>query len=319
MLIGVALIGSAIYSWIKPNVNQGAKDILRDAGAILMFLVGLLSELKGVKDLFRKDTEKISINKIESGAQVSFGSSSKNIQANQYVENLIQIEQSDTISALSELPLVVRAGLDITPIGRDKELSYLKSTDNDTLVVGQPGSGKTFLFYQLARDGLGLFINSTDSNKIIRAYKDKKPNLLFVDDAQLYERVINDLIRFRTETDSKFIIIASCWPSSKDKIMRVLNISESRTVTLNLLTRDEIVQVINSVGLTYPDFLVQEIVEQAVGRPGLAVTLADMCLKGDARDVYFGEILTRSLSKFLLKSQCAFSCFCCGRTSGNVY
>jgi uncharacterized protein related to proFAR isomerase len=67
--------------------------------------------------------------------------------------------------------------------------------------------------------------------------------------------------------------------------------------------------------------LVNEIVHQAVGRPGLAVTLADISLKGGTRDVYFGDVLARTLSAYLIsdagdKSLIVLSAFAVGGDAG---
>jgi hypothetical protein len=45
------------------------------------------------------------------------------------------------------------------------------------------------------------------------------------------------------------------------------------------------VKVVAGVGIQGPTRLVSEIVDQAEGRPGLAATLARLCLQGDIREV----------------------------------
>lgn len=67
---------------------------------------------------------------------------------------------------------------------------------------------------------------------------------------------------------------------------------------LELLTRDEIVEVIKGTGLHGPPKLVQEIVVQAEGKPGLAVTLADLCKKGGIRDLAQGAALVQHVRTF---------------------
>jgi hypothetical protein len=64
--------------------------------------------------------------------------------------------------ALSVEPESMRPMLDIEPVGRDSDLAWLQGTSGDRLLVGQPGSGKTFIFRKLVSDGCGLFIASED-------------------------------------------------------------------------------------------------------------------------------------------------------------
>src|SRR6185436_1537383 len=75
----------------------------------------------------------------------------------------------------------------------------------------------------------------------------------------------------------------------------VLTLTSAQIRELPLLTRDEIVQVVHQAGLGGPVELIREIVTQAEGRPGLAVTLSHLSLSGDVREVLYGNALRRSL------------------------
>ena len=64
---------------------------------------------------------------------------------------------------------------------------------------------------------------------------------------------------------------------------------------LELLTRDEIVEVLKRAGVAGPDPLLRELVDQSANKPGLAVTLARLYLRGDWQRIASGEALTRSV------------------------
>lgn len=298
ILLGVILlIGTGIF-WLESITTSEHKGL----GEIILIamgsLSGLVSTIAGM--VLKKEEAKIKVEKVEGGAQVSFGDGSPNVRAETYVatQNVFQ-KESRVVKALSKFPNDVRPKLDITPIGREKELEKLRQLEFDGLLVGQPGSGKTFLLHQLALDGKGLFVNSENIEDIVRDYLEMRPRFLIIDDAQLSTKIIRGLLRYRLETKEPFLFLASCWPSSQDEIANLLGISENNAIILDLLTLDDLVKVVQEVGLAGPDFLINEIVHQAVGRPGLAVTLADMSLKESAKDVYFGDALLQTLSNYL--------------------
>ena len=66
--------------------------------------------------------------------------------------------------------------------------------------------------------------------------------------------------------------------------------------TFSLATR--LYKSLKATGLTGPDHLIREIVDQAEGRPGLAVTLAHLCLQGGVHEVALGDALNRSFLRF---------------------
>lgn len=321
ILVGVTLlIGTGIF-WLDSITTTNPKSFGETLLNALGSISGLVSAIAGLLAL-KKDDAKVKIGRIESDAQVSFGEGSQNIRAETYVgtQNIFQKEHR-TVKALSKFPNDVRPNLDITPIGRENELAKLRELNSDGLLVGQPGSGKSFLMHQLALEGIGLFVNSEIIEEIVDDYQEFKPGFLLIDDAQLNISIIKHLLRYRLVSEERFSILASCWPSSQGDVASLLGISENKIIVLDLLTLDELVQVVTEVGLIGPDFLVNEIVHQAVGRPGLAVTLADISLKGGTRDVYFGDVLARTLSAYLKsdagdKSLIVLSAFAAGGDAG---
>lgn len=198
-------------------------------------------------------------------------------------------------SALTVIPLTHRPLIDQPLVGRDEEVKWLLESQGDRLLAGQPGSGKTSLLRQLALTGWGLFLVDDDPTEIANAIRKQQPKVIIVDDAHFKPELLSELIRLRREINAQFDIVATSWTGDKDMVAEMLTLPALRICELPLLTRDEIVQVIRHAGLGGPVELVREIVNQAEGRAGLAVTLSHLSLSGAVRDVLYGNALSRSL------------------------
>ncbi len=197
-------------------------------------------------------------------------------------------------SPLSIIPLTKRPTLAVSLTGRDKDIEWLRKIRGDCLLVGQPGSGKTHLLRMFAKEFEGLFVIKNNCALIAPALRKQQPKVLIVDDAHLTGNFLVELRQMRDEVRASFHIVATCWPGSQDKIAEMLNIPTSQVHSLDLLTRDEIVEIIKMSGVHGPRELVREIVDQSQGRPGLAVTLTYLCLQGDVKKVALGDALSRS-------------------------
>lgn len=197
-------------------------------------------------------------------------------------------------SPLSIIPLTKRPSPAVSLTGRDKDMKWLQKVKDDCLIVGQPGSGKTYLLRMFAKESEGLFVIKNDCAVIAPALRKQQPKILFVDDAHLTGNFLVKLRQMRDEVKASFHIVATCWPGSQDKIAEMLSISTSQVHTIDLLTRDEIVEIIKMTGVHGPRELVREIVDQSQGRPGLAVTLTYLCLQGDVQKVALGDALSKS-------------------------
>jgi hypothetical protein len=187
--------------------------------------------------------------------------------------------------ALSALPLTTRPCLGDTVVGRGADLNWLSGGEGDALLVGQPGSGKTFIMRELVARGEGLFVVSDDPGRIAEALRAQSPGAVFVDDAHLQRDLLIRLVQLRGEIGADFRIVATCWPGEAVEVMRGLGISRSGVRELELLTRREIAEVIRACGIHGPRPLLRELIDQTKGRPGLAVTLCSLCLREGVRDV----------------------------------
>ena len=196
---------------------------------------------------------------------------------------------------LSIVPRSERPLINSSLVGRDADIIWLRETKGDRLLVGQPGSGKTYLLHRLAKEGLGLFVISRDRDEITAGVRDQQPTVLIVDDASPNDAILVDLKQLRKATLGDFVIIATCWPRDKDYVMEALNLTENKARSLGLLTRVEIAQVIQDAGLHCGVPWMNELVSQAEGRPGLAATLADLVLRGEWQGVVSGQRLKTSL------------------------
>lgn len=222
---------------------------------------------------------------------------------------------------LSPVPRTTRPLTEHELIGRDDDLSWLREAETDSILIGQPGSGKTILLHRMAQEGKGLFIVGDDLSHVAREVREKNPGCLFLDDAHVDPQRLVRLVQMRRDLDMGFKIVASTWPGGCDEVIGALGVSGTRRRTLGLLTRNQIVQVLRSLGLLGPNHLIRELVDQARGLPGLAVTLASLCRHDGVQEVALGTALKRSIN-VTLKSLVGdlaievLSCFALGGDAG---
>lgn len=200
------------------------------------------------------------------------------------------------LSAVPRSPSPVREDLDL--VGRDADLRWLQETVQDRLVVGQPGSGKTALLLRLVREGRALFLASRDETQLANACRDLQPEIVIADDAHLDPEVLDVLRQIRRTVDAKFALVAATWPGAEDDVAYSLGGIASEDIRhLELLTRAEIVEVLRSLGIQEPDDdpYLRMLVDQSANKPGLAVTLGSLWLRGEWREVLTGGAVRRTL------------------------
>lgn len=194
--------------------------------------------------------------------------------------------------ALSRVPLSPRPGRVTHVVGREAETQLLRESTSDQLIVGPPGSGKTVVLSQLVESGGALFLASSNRSAIADAIRAQTPSAIIVDDAHARLNDLDSLIHLRTELGGDYRIVASSWPADAHLVARRLAVPEATLITLERLTRDQIVEIIKDAGLKGPSDLLREVVNQAEGLPGLAVTLADICLRAGTRDLVLGNAIS---------------------------
>lgn len=199
-------------------------------------------------------------------------------------------------NALSVFPVSRRPVLGDDVLGRDREKQWLLEHREDCLLVGEPGSGKTFLLRALALEGRALFLVDEDREQIANDLRSLRPQAVVVDDAHVRPTDIGKLAQVRSEIHADFRIIATCWPGEAGSIRSELQVGRSNILTLDLVDADTMIEIIKSVGIQGPNELLYAIRSQAAGRPGLATTLAHLCLIGDIRTATSGEGLVNAIA-----------------------
>lgn len=197
------------------------------------------------------------------------------------------------LPALSPLPCNLRPMRDLSVIGRDEDLAWVRDNSGDRLMVGQPGIGKTFLLGQLVQEGSALFAHDAGAGALADAIREHRPAQIIVEDAHVREQLLRVLLRHRAETGAEFTVVADCWPSHADDVKTVMGLTADQCRTLGRLSGREIVELIREAGIVGPDRLLDQLAEQADGCPGRAAMLTDLCLRKSLHEVWDGSELTR--------------------------
>lgn len=197
-----------------------------------------------------------------------------------------------TLPALARVPVNVRPTFDLELVGREEEKKAIVAATRDLVLVGQPGSGKTSLLVAGAGELGAAFLVAADPTSIANAVREQRPKRIVVDDAASRLETLTMLRQLRREIGADFWIIATCWPSQQERVAAGLGVQGEPVTTLEPLPQKTIKQIVNAMKILGPDHLVHEILHQAAGRPGLAVTLCQLCLRGGTRGLFTGEALT---------------------------
>ena len=202
-------------------------------------------------------------------------------------------------AALSLFPVTQRPLLGDAVLGREREMRWLLEQERDCLLVGEPGSGKTFLLRSLALQGDARFLVDQDRTQIANDLRSLRPEAVIVDDAHVRPAQIAELDQIRRQVGAEFRIIATSWPGAAVAVRSALNVGRAAELRLERIDADTMVEIIKSIGVRGPDRLLWTIRKQAAGRPGLAATLAHLSLTGNVQDVFSGASLVDELARGL--------------------
>ena len=188
-------------------------------------------------------------------------------------------------SALSKYPTTNRPQLSQRIFGREKEIQWLLDRKLDCLVEGGPGSGKTSLLQTIVNRRKAYFLSYWDPQQVANNLRDYQPAVIVIDDAHIQLETLEALIQLRNEINTSDVqIFATAWPSGSNEVMSTLNLVGNDKLELGDIDADTMVEIVTSMGIEKPELL-REIRQQAAGKPGLTVTLADICRRGEFSDI----------------------------------
>jgi hypothetical protein len=186
-------------------------------------------------------------------------------------------------------------------VGREFELDLLQSSAGDAILVGPPGVGKTRLASTLPH---ALFVDTDVATResLINDLMWLTPKCLIVDDCGNNLDLVRRLIKLRRSNNDllTYRLICVCWP---DELKLVQNSLISCTIIpVELMERQHVDQVIIGMGIKN-QLARHEILDQAEGRPGWAVALADMLTKTNQWSSLFdGQVLLGKVESYLNKT-----------------
>ena len=119
-----------------------------------------------------------------------------------------------------------------------------------------------------------------------------------IDDVHSDPDFLVTMQHMRDEIDRDISFVMTCWTGAQNEIELILNTSPQQVHVLRRLTQDQIACVLKNTGLTGNHQLINEIIRQAEGLPGLAGTLACLALQGDWKKIHTAEPLSSTILSF---------------------
>jgi hypothetical protein len=188
----------------------------------------------------------------------------------------------------------------LTLVGREHALQEITAAGGDLVVTGRPGVGKTRLLASV--DGVYFVDQYAAFGRLADDLRWLQPSILVIDDAGRSEQLIRQLVRFRyVESDiGPYRIVAVCWPDEAEGVTAWLE--GAQRIELDLLERGELDRILLDMGVT-GRLARSEILDQAEGRAGWAVTLGDILLRGrDPTSLLNGRALLGQVQRYLRRA-----------------
>lgn len=181
----------------------------------------------------------------------------------------------DDPSALSRHPLGwAPSSTDHKTIGRATSFEQIASSEKDVVLVGLPGIGKTHVAACLPD---AAFLNSHAAGAgLVDDLVQLHPSFVVVDDAGRKGHKIELLRLIRESEGFDFRIVATCWPHQRTDVAKEL--VQPEVIDIDRLSRAEIGEILRARGITRK-VLIARILEQADGRPGWAINLANLVIE----------------------------------------
>jgi hypothetical protein len=185
-------------------------------------------------------------------------------------------------------------------VGRQDVLRSLRDLveqGRDLVLVGPPGVGKTRVCAELG-DGV-LFVEPAAEGRLLDDLRELEPRVVVADDAHDRARELTVLQRARAEEGLRFVIVAVTWSDQTGAVEGA--VPGATSVVLPLLERAEIDTLIQAEGVRGHRAR-KLVLEQAQGRPGWALALSAVLLRGDADEVLSGAALLTQVQGFVRRS-----------------
>lgn len=184
-------------------------------------------------------------------------------------------------------------------VAREDDLAALQGED-DVIVTGPPGVGKSRLVTEL--EGAVFVDKDASFEQLAADLRWTLPAVVVVDDGGSHGSLIRRLIALRQSERDLFgyRLVVVCWPDEVEPLRS--DLSSTRLVELSLVERAPLGDLLMMMGIA-GQLARGEILDQAEGRPGWAVALADLLIRtGDPTSLLQGKALFGQVERYLFRA-----------------
>lgn len=184
-------------------------------------------------------------------------------------------------------------------VGRDDLLDRAEKAEEDLILWGVPGAGKSHVAGRLS--GALFLEQKTAPERLLDDLLSANPKLVVVDDAGGRTDDLQHLLHARAAENLNFRVVVTCWPHELESVAD--HIPNALDLEVDLLTREEIGTLLRERGITRIS-VIAHLLQQAQGRPAWALNLADLLIQQGAwQAVWTGQALRDQIQAFLRRSK----------------